>query len=649
MRKLFTLLVGLLLLSGALTAQAPAGSGSLRADVPTGGFGYALRTPTDTTGVGEGNKYMVALIELPPMGGNVLRGISFCTRFDDALKGGAVIIAEANGKILYKQAANITAGWNKVSLADPFTLKANTTYLVGYETKCGLGNKLYTAAFDGAPNEEQAPEATWVSYSAAEYREGDQIQFLQQLAGKKGPFNKMNVGNLMIFADIEDTSHPLENAFYPYSARFEGDKFLAADASVNVLISGRNLSSGNKALTELSVSYEMGMDAALTARAVPTTDGTLAPSVAGDVAFKVQTPSDGFGRLSVSVQQVNGTANIFAHKPVVALYTIQGSSQGIPRENILIEHFTTEECGNCPTADPKIEQMMEQLKEEGVQVNYIAHHSGYKTDRYTLTQDKEIMPYLYMANGGFAPAVGYDRRLFSGEDRILLSANLIDLTAYGRRAREFAQMIHIDALEVSSQATEGGENVTATLTGKMVGPFNTDNLFAEMVITEDDIHSTTQGGVQPWGSDYVHNGVPRLYLTPTGGTRVAIQDDGTFSVTATGFMLNVFGYKKENLKVVALVCNGLTGEDPAERFVHASCTAPFGGSYNRIDTPLKDLNIGVRNGYLQLDGAFAAVQVYNVSGALVSTSAQTQLGRGLYIVRVLLPDASTRVAKVLVP
>lgn len=74
--------------------------------------------------------------------------------------------------------------------------------------------------------------------------------------------------------------------------------------------------------------------------------------------------------------------------------------------NVLLEEFSTEECGNCPRAINTIEQCMEQGFDKNV--IQVTHHAGYKYDFLTTPDDVE-MEWFYGSNGTFAPAAMLDR------------------------------------------------------------------------------------------------------------------------------------------------------------------------------------------------------------------------------------------------
>lgn len=71
---------------------------------------------------------------------------------------------------------------------------------------------------------------------------------------------------------------------------------------------------------------------------------------------------------------------------------------------LLMEEFTTEECGNCPRAINTLAQMTN----EGYKFAQVSHHVGYYTDFLTVDSDKKYL-WLYGEDGSFAPAGMFDR------------------------------------------------------------------------------------------------------------------------------------------------------------------------------------------------------------------------------------------------
>lgn len=74
--------------------------------------------------------------------------------------------------------------------------------------------------------------------------------------------------------------------------------------------------------------------------------------------------------------------------------------------NVLLEEFSTEECGNCPRAINTIEQCMEQGYDKSV--IQVTHHAGYNYD-FLSTPDDKTMLWFYGEDGSFAPAAMLDR------------------------------------------------------------------------------------------------------------------------------------------------------------------------------------------------------------------------------------------------
>lgn len=71
---------------------------------------------------------------------------------------------------------------------------------------------------------------------------------------------------------------------------------------------------------------------------------------------------------------------------------------------LLMEEFTTEECGNCPRAINTLAQM----NNEGYKFAQVSHHVGYYTDFLTVDSDKKYL-WFYGEEGSFAPAGMFDR------------------------------------------------------------------------------------------------------------------------------------------------------------------------------------------------------------------------------------------------
>lgn len=189
------------------------------------------------------------------------------------------------------------------------------------------------------------------------------------------------------------------------------------------------------------------------------------------------------------------------------------------RNCILLEEFTGQDCGNCPRAIKAIRETIEAMP-EGKRVAWVAHHSGYYDDDFTLAGDKNIASRFGI---NYAPAGMLERTKLTLEDG----------TDYGHLADYFADADLLN--EYLAKPAEASMNMKVTLgadnqlTVTVLGKSNQSEAYMTVLLCQNGIKASQSGG----GSSYVHNEVVRAYLTPTGGEQLSIDGEKKYKFTTT--------------------------------------------------------------------------------------------------------------------
>ena len=173
--------------------------------------------------------------------------------------------------------------------------------------------------------------------------------------------------------------------------------------------------------------------------------------------------------------------------------------------------------------------------------------------------------------------------------------------------------------------------------------FDPQDLYLTVIVTEDNIPARSQSGA---GRGYKHQAVPRLFLTAPTGDKLKVEADGSFSVTLKGTLKSSWDGSQCN--VVAIVHPSITQPDRASRAVHTAETAPLGfGLANELVAPAEAPVVTAEDGYLRILGRVDAFELYDMSGALVTTTVGTRLLPGTYIIRIF-SDLRVYTSKVIV-
>ncbi|MCR4737454.1 MAG: choice-of-anchor J domain-containing protein [Bacteroidales bacterium] len=128
--------------------------------------------------------------------------------------------------------------------------------------------------------------------------------------------------------------------------------------------------------------------------------------------FTIPTPviisNTGTYPISVTVSNPNGVADDMSDNTLSVSIEIYESATAV-RRKVLMEHFSTASCPNCIDGHHYIENAIPGYEDDIV---WVTHHTGYYSDRLTITPST-VFKAFYNDNGGsYAPAVMLDRTYF---------------------------------------------------------------------------------------------------------------------------------------------------------------------------------------------------------------------------------------------
>ena len=633
---LWSLLLTLLMAVTMGTAQetvtprlqaAPAGT-SLRAGGTLTGFGYADRSAEPGyVGVGATNIYLSSYILLPDVGANKIEKISFPAVKAD--KVAYLLVLSADGKkTLYNQQCEIVAGINEMTLTTPFATEAGKRYLVGFATKpVGKGQKdPYVLPFDGKVGID---DALTVAYGSDPFPTDKSTPQTFSLISAKDA----DAGSALIFVTLQDNSK-LQDLGYLTGA--DGNFMMATkDEKRSAKVSLRNI--GMNEITSLDLTYQFG------AGEVKTIAHTVTPALAsgqtGEYTFEIPAEAEGMGTVHFAIAKINGQKNAYADNRVDLPYKVGDFSAMIDRETVILERFTSELCGNCPGADRYVKADIDKMKEAGLRVSYIMYHSGYYTDFLTIPESEKLYGYFF-DQGSFAPAMSINRTFLPKENALVQVASLYNPNEWTTKMKNGKQGVKIERID---QTISDG-TLEAVVSGvALKNCFDPEDLYLTVIVTEDNIPARSQGGA---GKGYKHQAVPRLFLTAPTGNKLKVEADGKFKVTLRGTLRST--WVGSQCKVVAIVHPSITQPNKASRAVHTAETAPLGfGLANEAVAPVQAPVVTAVDGYLNILGRVDAFELYDMSGALVTTNVGTRLLPGTYIIRIF-SDLRVYTSKVIV-
>lgn len=235
------------------------------------------------------------------------------------------------------------------------------------------------------------------------------------------------------------------------------------------------------------------------------------------------------------------------------------SSQRIP----VLEHFTTENCINCP---PVMEELIEYYNTE--QNHYImCHHAGYMQDFLTTPKQEQMLGFFY-EQAYFVPAGMVDRH-YNGLDND--NDGFEDLTPTfkdrdGNAIKKIEERLGPAPVDVNLSGTFNLE--TNKLNVDVTGIINSDlqrELGLIVWILEDNIPAQHQAGYP----NYVHRFASRDALTHVFGDKIEnfYNVGDTFKIS---FSYDVNPeWNRDELYIIAMVGN-INPKDQNDREVHNS-------------------------------------------------------------------------------
>ena len=196
----------------------------------------------------------------------------------------------------------------------------------------------------------------------------------------------------------------------------------------------------------------------------------------------------------------SGTLQTTIYDPA---YTVQ--------RNILFDHFTTAQCGNCPAAHERIHEAIAGLEDR---VEWVAHHVGYGTDGMTLAQDNTAsgMMGFYTGSSSFAPAMMLDRDpenvpgeyggIVGGVD----AASTVHSQFLAAMAKPAFVSVNLENMSYNSSTREVSFDVTGEFKQALSG-----DIHLTVYITEDSIKAQQSGASGMYQHDHVLRAVVTDY------------------------------------------------------------------------------------------------------------------------------------------
>lgn len=325
----------------------------------------------------------------------------------------------------------------------------------------------------------------------------------------------------------------------------------------------------------------------------------------------------------------------FAGSGNACIQAMVSSDRLYPRK-VLMEHFTTAACINCP----EVHQMLESFI--GNNVVWVAHHSGYMEDSYTTPIDKQYL--AFFAGAGYAPAIMYDR---------------VNLAAYGAvgggsqpestagpvffpGTKDLAEgllsvrtaLASIASIDMDGNFNPDSRKLTVKVYGTAISELLGSNTCINVFLTESEIKGKQTGAT----GTYIHNRVFRDAITGAWGDKVTIEEDGSYSKTYEYTLKE--SWVPENMNVVAFISNVVSSNVNNCEVYNANSIKLIAGDFTNIDTKSENkVSLYSDGSMIGIEGEYSSVFIYDYTGKLVkildASQNTAQVVNGCYIVKVI--------------
>lgn len=416
---------------------------------------------------------------------------------------------------------------------------------------------------------------------------------------------------------------------------------------------------GNQAVESFEISYQVGNEE-------PAVYKIENANLAANSTYDFQLPdyiSKNVGKLPIQLSvnllgesHTEADASDNSHNTYIHIYPAD-----VQKKN-LIESFTGMTCSNCPTGKTFVKNAISGREDEFVEV---AHHAGYYEDAFSMKEDWGYT-YFYNGQGLYAPAVMFNRAIFSGSP----TSPVFESTDNGKvlaATKAFDNVEPYVSIKTSSDFNPTTRECKVTVSvHTYVKPQAATNCL-NVFLTQDKMIGYQAGA----GSSYSHEHVFRQSLTGTWGTEIQLVEGETvtkeFVFTLAEALAPTYSTCAEDWKG-AIDWSAVPENMNVVAFVSAfATTATDWFVYNCESTPLYTTATSVldkvvatetatrfmvQNGEVHIVGEPANISVYNTSGALVKRVAagtnKFSLPKGFYVVQSTADNGATRSCKLLV-
>lgn len=624
MKRIFTLILSFLALTGAFTAQAD--------------FQYRLAGDTFTgVGTGQGGTNYSTVLHVPAevskqMAGSQIKSVTIGFGSGVAKTVTVFITKDLGGDPVYTQTGSVKAQkLSEVALTTPYTIDGGEFYIgYDYRQSTSSGNPI---GFDGN------------KAGANEYF--DMIAVYSDGGEKKYEHLGSQFGNASLFFTITGDNLPTSSVL-PSGINMPIHSLVGEEFTYTVTI--RNM--GNNNVNSVKLSHD------ICGNTSETTNTFSTPIKPGETAQLSFTGSSDMEMMNlpvkVSVTEVNGSANPWAVSTLTG--TLSNSNKVSPR-TVVIEEYTGVTCGYCPMGWLALESMREKYPNDYIGIAVHNYSSAYGADPMNCSAYQswcsrwidgapQATANRVASIGNFQPNVSNCEIVYN-EIHSMIPISLKIWAWYAEEGVDTKLNTRV-ATTFEGDIDNLNYGLAWVITEDNVGPYNQSNYFAGGSYGAMGGFENKSSTVSLMFNDVARNIFHWNGLTGSIPTKMTAGNthytDFEMPIAANGTI------KHADTNIIALLINKGTGEIVTA----AKCKIgkdPTSGVNNVVTDKVVAAEIKAIRGGVKVEGAVKSVEIYTLAGIRVASAGEGgtfNLPAGIYLVRAIDADNKATASKVVV-
>lgn len=310
---------------------------------------------------------------------------------------------------------------------------------------------------------------------------------------------------MYIFLDNVEVKTVPANSISAVSATVSS--YAAQNSTVDVSLTVRN--QGSAALTSFDVTYTVnGSDE----QTVNVTGINVASFANYTYTLPVLMTTLGANTINITVSNPNNDTDSDNSDNSTSCSTNVYDPSTTTQRTVVMEHFTTARCPNCPSGHERIGAAYQSVQDR---VIWIAHHVGYYTDNMTINESNQMLTFFNDGGSTFAPAWMLDRSYDNVNDKseypgpAFFPDGTESTVLNNALARPAFATVNISNMTYDPQTRQ----LSVTVSGEFLQSIAFDSPRLSLYIMQDGIWGTQSGA----NGRYEHNHVIRACISDVWG------------------------------------------------------------------------------------------------------------------------------------